>query len=74
MRWAGVPLVRLSTPESRWNVTATAMLLKQTVITASEAMAGSHNGREDGSYERTGEVQESVSSSACGPCTTPGSK
>ena len=32
--------MRLSTPESRWNVIATAMLLKQTVITANAAMAG----------------------------------
>ena len=29
---SGVPLVRRSTPESRWTVIATAMLLKQTVI------------------------------------------
>jgi hypothetical protein len=36
----GVPLTRLSTPESRWNVTATATLLKQTVITASATMPG----------------------------------
>jgi hypothetical protein len=32
--------MRLSTPVSRWNVTATAMLLKQTVITASTTIAG----------------------------------
>ena len=35
---SGVPLVRLSTPASRWKVIAIAMLLKQAVITAKDAI------------------------------------
>ena len=39
-RGSGVPSIRLSTSESRWNVIATATLLKQTVMTASATIEG----------------------------------